>query len=517
MQEWKLKICIFLFYIITISIGGAAGYFIGTQIVEDMPGDIDTVKYRNLYADAYNNTDKIGIILGAIIGVLAAYIYTKILNRLKIHIRTTLWKFLLYFFMIIIGILIGYFAGMELAEGMQKTISSSDVMNFYNKFIENLGLIGNSTGFLWGFAVSYAIIRILEFLKNITRMTFAKFLFYISVVFAIGAAIGYIIGAVIGSAVDFAAGKHLAKIGVMIGSYLGCLFLLSIIKSIYPTPFAQEQKRIRRTRDKKMQANQQAASKAKANTETNKPDSVIKSRYKIIKKLHDGGMGRVWIGEDTKLNKKVVIKEALSGTEQSAIFLKKLMDEAQILKKCNHKNIVNYLDSSKDEDKFYLVIEFVQGETMENKFKNFPATEPEIKYILTQVLDALEYLHKHGVIHRDLTPDNIMLNGSNEVTLIDFGAVAVAGGTGTQIGKKYLTAPETMEKGIADERSDVYALGITLAFLLSGKKPQAWMDAKSFLRGKKWNFIEIVEKATNTDPDKRYSSAREFRDALQNA
>ena len=245
----------------------------------------------------------------------------------------------------------------------------------------------------------------------------------------------------------------------------------------------------------------------------------LRNRYNVGNKLHEGGMGSVFLAEDTYKNETVVLKEAIAGTGRTQIFSQKLKEEANILQQCNHPNIVKYKDSFTEGNKFYLVVEFINGQTLENKFERFSAGEIESRNIMVNVLNALEYLHNNNVIHRDLTPDNIMIDYTNKVTIIDFGAGAIGGGTGTQIGKQYLTAPETIQSGIADARSDIYAAGITLAFLLSGIKPDSWMDAKSFLHGRciKWNLIEIFAKATDIDPDKRYQTAREMKDALMQA
>jgi len=193
--------------------------------------------------------------------------------------------------------------------------------------------------------------------------------------------------------------------------------------------------------------------------------------------------------------------------------------EAQILAKLNHKNIVTYIDESKLGNKYFLIIEFVPGEQLlkivnPQYGKKKPLSESETVDIITSLLNALKYIHQKNIIHRDIGPKNILKD--YDITLIDFGA-AKDGFTQlvtfghTIIGKAGWSAPEQF-RGLVTPQCDIYAVGTTMFFLLTGDQPRKYLTAEGHLyktpreinpRVSK-EISDVVIKAMDIDPNNRF-------------
>jgi len=251
----------------------------------------------------------------------------------------------------------------------------------------------------------------------------------------------------------------------------------------------------------------------------------FRGNYTIEKKeSHTGGMGIIHIGR-SRNGQVVVVKEPLKRPDgNDAIRLEKLKVEAQILADLDHKNIVKYIDEYESGKIFYLIIEFVPGEQLKELVNpshgvKKPFSEDETIFLSLNLLDAVKYLHERNIIHRDIKPQNIMKN--RDIKLIDFGT-AKSGYTQlltyghTQIYTPGWSAPE-QEKGFVTPASDIYAIGNTMFFLLTGDEPSKYQTTNPRdINPRASKYIsEIVKKALNTDTSKRYQLADDMIRAIE--
>jgi len=210
------------------------------------------------------------------------------------------------------------------------------------------------------------------------------------------------------------------------------------------------------------------------------PDRKLQNgRIKIVKQLAFGGLSAIYLAQ---LNEKdmVIVKEAVipEGTEEKA--RDKAMElfarEAQFLIRLDHDQIAKVFDHFHEEGRHYLLLEYVRGQDLRQLVKqNGPQQTAHVVKWAHEIAGILRYLHEQSppIIHRDLTPENIVLNENGSVKLIDFGAANefVGTATGTLVGKQAYMAPEQL-RGKASTRSDIYALGGTLHYLLTAKDPE---------------------------------------------
>jgi len=241
---------------------------------------------------------------------------------------------------------------------------------------------------------------------------------------------------------------------------------------------------------------------------------MVKSRYKILKKLNEGGMGIVYLATDTANNSYCVVKEPRFDGRSDDYKLKKLQFEADILQNIQHAHIVKYIDSQAVGNTFFLVTEYINGRNLRDSYWNRPLGEDKVKEYTSQMLDALEYLHRRNVIHRDISPDNFMIH-DHTITMIDLGTARKFYGfvnpNWTAIGKQWYTPPEQWKRGEAILQSDIYALGRTMIFLLTGSPPMCSSGAIPPGCRVTDHTKSIIIRATQEVPTKRFSSASEMK------
>ncbi|MBC1238216.1 serine/threonine protein kinase [Nostoc linckia z18] len=267
--------------------------------------------------------------------------------------------------------------------------------------------------------------------------------------------------------------------------------------------------------------------------------TLIDNRYIIQKLLGQGGLGRTYLAFDTRrFNEACVLKEfAPIGTGESGLeqYRNLFKREAKILHQLQHSQIPKFLACFEGDGRLFLVQEYVDGKTysrllgeLQRQGRNF--SEEEVIQWLKNLLPVLEYVHQHNIIHRDISPDNIMLpDGKDLPVLIDFGVgkqitdinEAKTSHQVTFVGKMSLVgkvgyAPrEQISLGLCSPSSDIYALGVTAIVLLTGKDPSLLMDQYSL----EWNwryyvyvtdgFAQILDCMLADRPNKRYQTATE--------
>ncbi|MDI6733453.1 MAG: serine/threonine-protein kinase [Planctomycetota bacterium] len=274
----------------------------------------------------------------------------------------------------------------------------------------------------------------------------------------------------------------------------------------------------------------------------NTTDSLIGHTFggcRLIKKIGEGGMGIVYLAHHLALNKNVAIKVLPPSFAQEEERVKRFIREARSAAQLEHSNIVQIYNIAKHEDFYFIVMQYIDGESFATKIKNNGKINLlEAIRIIRDVSSALGVAHKKGIIHRDIKPENIMVNQSGEVKLMDFGlarSLDVASSlsrTGEILGTPFYLSPEQAQGLKVDARADIYALGVTLYHMLSGKRPFEGDTTVSIIL-KHINekppplrqitpeipetVSSIVHKMLEKDPDKRYQSTDELIDDITSA
>ncbi len=193
-------------------------------------------------------------------------------------------------------------------------------------------------------------------------------------------------------------------------------------------------------------------------------------KYQILSALGSGGFGTVYLAEDTWIHKKVALKVP----HRQNIDFGELLKEPRALASLNHPNIVALLTAEKQENVFFIVMEYVQGETLENIIGRSGALDLTRALDFTcQICNALDHAHTHGVLHRDLRPANVLVSESGMAKVADFGTarfLEVAAQGTTVIGSPPYMAPEQFQ-GKAVFASDIYSLGVTMYQMITGSLP----------------------------------------------
>jgi eukaryotic-like serine/threonine-protein kinase len=193
-------------------------------------------------------------------------------------------------------------------------------------------------------------------------------------------------------------------------------------------------------------------------------------KYKILQSIGSGGFGTVYLAEDTWINKKVALKVP----HKQNLDFTELLREPRLLASLNHPNIVTILTAERQERVFFIVMEFVPGETLESIIARDGALDIARAVDYTcQICNAVDHAHRHGVLHRDLRPSNVLVAESGMLKVADFGTsrfLEIAAHGTTVIGSPPYMAPEQFQ-GKAVFASDIYSLGVTMYQMLTGVLP----------------------------------------------
>jgi serine/threonine-protein kinase len=192
-------------------------------------------------------------------------------------------------------------------------------------------------------------------------------------------------------------------------------------------------------------------------------------------------MSAVYRATDPNLRRMVAIKLIHPHLSVDPNFVDRFKEEAAAVARLRHPNIVQVHDFNIDGETYYMVMEYLIGETLQARLKRLNSEQrympyPEVIRFCTQLCGAVGYAHNHELIHRDIKPANIMLDVNGQAILMDFGIVKIIGGeyhtaTGATIGTAMYMSPEQIRSERSDERSDIYSLGVTLYEMISGRAP----------------------------------------------
>lgn len=264
----------------------------------------------------------------------------------------------------------------------------------------------------------------------------------------------------------------------------------------------------------------------------------ISGRYKLLEMIGGGGMSNVYLAHDMILDRDVAIKVLRYDFSNEEELRRRFQREALSATSLTHPHIVNIYDVGEDEDIHYIVMEYVKGETLKQYIQqNTPISPTKSVTIMKQLTSAISTAHNNHIIHRDIKPQNILLDESELVKVTDFGiAMALSATSYTQtnsvLGTVHYLSPEQARGGTATKQSDIYALGIVFFELLTGQLPFSGESAVSIalkhlqtetpsirkiIPSIPQSIENIVLKATAKNPKDRYLSAEEMEEDLTTA
>jgi serine/threonine protein kinase len=229
--------------------------------------------------------------------------------------------------------------------------------------------------------------------------------------------------------------------------------------------------------------------------------------YTIIGKIGEGGMGTVFLAEDTALERRVAIKELNKSALTSGDMTEnRFQQEALALARLNHPNITHLYAFLPQRNTWWMVMEYVEGKTLEEWLTIHKKLSPSLACsIVLQILDGLRHAHKKGIIHRDLKPANIMISADGEVKVMDFGIARIRQSQritrhGKSVGTLAYMAPEQIQGQEGDERTDIYAIGSILYELICGQTPFAGDTDYHLMKAKLEQQPPSINKFSHTTP-----------------
>jgi eukaryotic-like serine/threonine-protein kinase len=258
--------------------------------------------------------------------------------------------------------------------------------------------------------------------------------------------------------------------------------------------------------------------------------SFFDGRYKIVRKLGAGGMANVYLAEDQELGRRVAIKILNDRHANDDQFVERFRREAKNAAALSHPNIVSIYDRGEAEGTYYIAMEYLDGRSLKELIvTRGPAPVPVAVDYARQILSALRFAHRHGIVHRDIKPHNVLVDGEGRVKVTDFG-IARAGASqmteaGSIVGTAQYLSPEQARGTNVDQRSDLYSLGVVLYELLTGATPFGG-DTPVEIAMKHLSQVpeppsvkrpslphdldQLVMRSLAKEPDERYQSAEEM-------
>ena len=266
----------------------------------------------------------------------------------------------------------------------------------------------------------------------------------------------------------------------------------------------------------------------------------IGGRYQIEELLGQGGMSAVYKATDPNLRRAVAVKIIHSHLSTDQEFVRRFEEEAAAVAQLRHPNIIQVFDFSHEGAAYFIVFEYIPGESLQERLKRLNAANSHMAYqeatsIAAYVADALEFAHEQGLIHRDVKPANVMINVRRQPILMDFGIAKIVGGaqhtaTGAVLGTARYMSPEQIRGQRIDARTDVYSLGAMLFEMVSGRPPFEADSAMTLMMmhvqdpvpdlgqlrpDVPLGLTAVIHKALEKEPANRFQTAAEMATALR--
>jgi serine/threonine protein kinase len=263
-------------------------------------------------------------------------------------------------------------------------------------------------------------------------------------------------------------------------------------------------------------------------------------RYEIQELLGEGGMSAVYKAYDPNLRRVVAVKLIHSHLSRDPQFVRRFEEEAAAVAKLRHENIIQVYDFNNDGSTYYIVFEFVPGESLRERMVRLNESDrimpqDDVISYSSSVADALHYAHKRGIIHRDIKPANVMISVHGQAILTDFGIAKIVGGdthtaTGAVLGTARYISPEQVRSEAVDYRTDIYSLGVTIFEMASGEPPFAAdsamtvmmmhindpvPDIRTLRPDLPARLAQVINQAMAKKADQRYQDASELAAALR--
>ena len=263
----------------------------------------------------------------------------------------------------------------------------------------------------------------------------------------------------------------------------------------------------------------------------------INNRYEIVKSIGEGGMANVYLANDKILDRKVAIKVLRGDLSSDDKFIRRFQREALSVSNLSHPNIVEVYDVGEEDGEYYIVMEYIEGKTLKQLLKKRESlTLTEVIDIMTQLTDGISHAHESYIIHRDIKPQNIMIQDDGRIKITDFGIAMALNATqltqtNSVMGSVHYLPPEQASGKGATVKSDIYSMGILMYELLTGTVPfkgdnaveialKHMKDKIPSIRKQDPSIPQSVEnillKATAKNPRNRYDTAKEMHEDLLN-
>ena len=251
------------------------------------------------------------------------------------------------------------------------------------------------------------------------------------------------------------------------------------------------------------------------------PGQILDIKYEVLKVLGQGGMGTVYLCKNNRLGNLWAVKEVNSKWKNQIDFLA----EPNMLKNLSHIGIVRIIDIFYEDDNLYMVEDYIEGKTLKEHVKaKGPLSSDMVEDIALQLCSILDYLHSFNppIVFRDLKPANIMIKPNNKVVLIDFGIARIykesQEGDTMILGSKGYIAPEQLVNIQSNTQTDIYSLGATMFFMLSGKSislPSELLDEGNYPEGATKSLVRVIQKASALEPVTRYGDVKRIQSDLK--